>query len=438
MIVYVKAEIKKADTIIHYSCSLKALSSLHGLKKFESYVVHVLGIWPDSMESSTRQPYTSLSRCYPLVTINHKHVMQGLLCIETYNKETYKLIDSSLSCIDYTYGKATISTSCKDNIKAIAQAIPCTPYTIGHMLCYALYHTPQQGNMYKALYREGYYTSLYIQALYGKACYTQALHGKALSVKSFLEKPFLKKKIFNNKKKIDGIKKPYYKGNCQQGKPTITNNKGKNMETKGLKQIGKGAFSTVYKQANNKVLIKSCDNAKECMSMHWFPKSRLFPKIERVGVSDCGKFQFYTEKYYEKATSLKNSLLPNEYAFYKLLQKYPCGGDYSQLIAFFKSLPVQYRTKKKALLEAIDTFSNYGSDIRFEISPRNVTVNNGKLVLLDCFFFANTLTKVRNAKKRNVFQWQKKPVDSPFLVYYIRDCQQGNNQPTIKQGGKNE
>ena len=176
------------------------------------------------------------------------------------------------------------------------------------------------------------------------------------------------------------------------------------METKGLKQIGKGAFSTVYKQANNKVLIKTCDPVKECMSLDWFPNSRLFPKIERIGVSDCGQFQFYTEKYYEKVRSLKNALLPAEYEFYKLLKGRLCG-DYCQLIAFIKSLPVQYRTKKKALLDAIDALMNYGSDIRFEISPRNVTVENGKLILLDCFFFRSTLTKVINKKRKKNCNW---------------------------------
>ena len=103
MIVYVKAEIKKGNITTYYSCSLKALSLLHGLKKLESYIVKAIGVWPDSMESSTRQPYTSLSRCYPLVSINHKYVMQGLLCIETYNNDTYKLLDSTLSSMDYTY-----------------------------------------------------------------------------------------------------------------------------------------------------------------------------------------------------------------------------------------------------------------------------------------------------------------------------------------------
>ena len=98
------------------------------------------------------------------------------------------------------------------------------------------------------------------------------------------------------------------------------------METKGLKQIGKGAFSTVYKKGTNKVLIKSCDNVKECMSMGWFPNSKMFPKIKRVGVSDCGQFQFYEEKFYPKTRSLKQDLLPSEYEFYLnlfVLYKHP-------------------------------------------------------------------------------------------------------------------
>jgi len=54
------------------------------------------------------------------------------------------------------------------------------------------------------------------------------------------------------------------------------------METKGLKIIGKGSFSTVYELSEKQVLIKSSDPIKECMSMGWFPESKLFPNIERI------------------------------------------------------------------------------------------------------------------------------------------------------------
>ena len=103
MIVYVKAEIKKDDITTYYSCSLKALSLSHGMKKLESYIAKALNVWPDSMESSTRQPYMGLTRCYPLVSVNNKNIMQGLLCIERYNNNTHKLINTMLSPIDFIH-----------------------------------------------------------------------------------------------------------------------------------------------------------------------------------------------------------------------------------------------------------------------------------------------------------------------------------------------
>ena len=44
------------------------------------------------------------------------------------------------------------------------------------------------------------------------------------------------------------------------------------------------------------------------------------------------------------------------------------------------------QAEKEALLEMVDGLRNYCEAVAFEISPRNVTVRSGKLVLLDCFF----------------------------------------------------
>ena len=51
---------------------------------------------------------------------------------------------------------------------------------------------------------------------------------------------------------------------------------------------------------------------------------------------------------------------------------------------------------RTAMLEALEGCSNWGSDIGFEISPRNVAVNNGKLVLLDVFFSKSKLKEIRS------------------------------------------
>ncbi|UZT50357.1 hypothetical protein [Enterobacter phage 04_vB_Eclo_IJM] len=50
------------------------------------------------------------------------------------------------------------------------------------------------------------------------------------------------------------------------------------------------------------------------------------------------------------------------------------------------------------VLMALDACANFGSDIQFEISPRNVRAVNGKLILVDCFFLVSKLQEVRSSK----------------------------------------
>ena len=171
------------------------------------------------------------------------------------------------------------------------------------------------------------------------------------------------------------------------------------MNTKGMKQIGKGHFSTVYQSTKNKVLIKSRDSVKECMSLGWFPSSPLFPEIKRIGSSDCGNWQFYEEKFYPKVKGLKNILSKFEYEFYIALKsiEYTWGlrdcDRADNLREKFNNLPNKFHHKKNILLEAIDGLSNYGQDMCFEISPRNVATQGNKLVLLDCFFFQSEIKR---------------------------------------------
>ena len=41
---------------------------------------------------------------------------------------------------------------------------------------------------------------------------------------------------------------------------------------------------------------------------------------------------------------------------------------------------------KADLCCALDACGNWSTNVMFEISPRNIAVDNGQLVLLDCFF----------------------------------------------------
>ncbi|MNQ98128.1 hypothetical protein D3C85_1138020 [compost metagenome] len=165
------------------------------------------------------------------------------------------------------------------------------------------------------------------------------------------------------------------------------------MKTTGLKLIGKGAFTRCYRLDESTVLLKSRDPIKECMAHGMFPKSPVFPIVE-CG-DECGEYRM---KYYPRGGSLKNTLDPDQWEIYKTLRalfdsigyvKNP-HDRYSKLYTLFQELPDNIRDD---MTYALDAVANYGSDIGFEISPRNVATDNGKLVLLDCFFLVSELKK---------------------------------------------
>ena len=179
--------------------------------------------------------------------------------------------------------------------------------------------------------------------------------------------------------------------------------------TKTLPLIGRGMFSTVYRKNAKTVLIKSVDPVKECMAMGWFPSSRMFPKTTRVALLDDDQgTALYEQRYYPKVKSLKAALKPAEWEFYQELRKAQnyvlcLPDDYKALDSLrsvISNLPSKYARKKAALLGAIDALTNYGPDIRFEISPRNVAVHNGRLILLDCFFMAEKAKEVRTQQRK--------------------------------------
>jgi len=145
-----------------------------------------------------------------------------------------------------------------------------------------------------------------------------------------------------------------------------------------MELIGRGQFSTVYRKNSSTVLIKSTDPVKECMALGWFPSCRLFPKIKRI---NC---ELYESKYYPRVRSLKNSLEPKQWELYKALRG--CMSWKLTAEQVIKSLHPKFRKQRDHLLAAINALYNYGDDVCFEISPRNVTVHKGKLILLDCFF----------------------------------------------------
>ncbi|GGE71441.1 hypothetical protein [Klebsiella phage KL01] len=162
-----------------------------------------------------------------------------------------------------------------------------------------------------------------------------------------------------------------------------------------MKLIGKGAFTKAYLLDNGRVQLHSCCPFKECMAHGWFPESDLFPKLTFIDVG------VYEMDYLTSVTAPKRQLNEASYKLYKALQL--VYGDYDAIDYFsiYKSMEKHLEGFKELeeVLEALDACSNWGTDIGFEISPRNISVDDkGNLILADCFFHRPTLTEVRSRK----------------------------------------
>lgn len=164
----------------------------------------------------------------------------------------------------------------------------------------------------------------------------------------------------------------------------------KEINTTGLELIGTGLFSKVYALNDKKVLIDTCCPCKAAMQE--FPSSKYFPKIELQEVLPTNR-KLYTMKRYSKTRSLKNSLKPKQYELYKELRTvFLSSWNCSTRTALNR---IQNKRVRELLLQAYDTCICYGDEVKFEISPRNVAVHNGNLVLLDVFFCNRMARKVR-------------------------------------------
>lgn len=162
-----------------------------------------------------------------------------------------------------------------------------------------------------------------------------------------------------------------------------------------MKLIGKGAFTKAYLLDDGRVQLHTCCPIKESMAWGWFPDSKLFPKLTYVDVG------VYEMDYLTRVTAPKRQLNEASYKLYKALQL--VYGDYDAIDYFsiYKSLEKHLEGFKELeeVLEALDACSNWGTDIGFEISPRNISVDDkGNLILADCFFHRPTLTEVRSKK----------------------------------------
>ena len=163
-----------------------------------------------------------------------------------------------------------------------------------------------------------------------------------------------------------------------------------------MKKIGQGAFTTAYLQDDGQVLLKSRCPIKEAMALGFFPDSPLFPKIKMLRrVAD--PYTEYLMEYLPRPSSLKQNLHVDQWKIYKDLQTLESVIFKSGSRCFFSDCDClnMWREKfetlkneelREVMIEALEGCGNYGPDISFEISPRNVSVKKGKLILLDCFY----------------------------------------------------
>lgn len=155
-----------------------------------------------------------------------------------------------------------------------------------------------------------------------------------------------------------------------------------------------GKFTTCYLYDDH-VILHSCDSIKECMSLGWFPVHRLIPVISHNDFITTSRddYSVYTMERFSQPTSLKASLDFDDWLLYKALRVlmsslvWPKSDydrlDYFRLMVNSSSLDNEI---KELLIDCFEACMNYSDRIGFEISPRNVGVLDGRLILLDCFF----------------------------------------------------
>lgn len=180
--------------------------------------------------------------------------------------------------------------------------------------------------------------------------------------------------------------------------------------TQGKKLIGKGAFTKCYDNNDNTVTLISNCPFKELLSHNWLPNSSRLPKCKRLDYSvDRKGNSVYIMPKYEKVTAPKTQLSSSDYKLYKGLKALAdtfqikavnLKNPYNRLDTFrdcVKESHLHY-SYKNLLIECAEGLANFTTKTGFEVSPRNLAINKGKLILLDLFYSVEQLNNVRSNK----------------------------------------
>tara|TARA_R110000772_G_scaffold2089_3_gene7279 strand:+ start:12680 stop:13303 length:624 start_codon:yes stop_codon:yes gene_type:complete len=181
--------------------------------------------------------------------------------------------------------------------------------------------------------------------------------------------------------------------------------------TKGLKRIGRGSFTTAYKKEND-CILHSIDTVKIAMAEGFTPDHRMFPKVEFLDSyfnADDDRVNVLKMDYMPRPSSIKQNVTARQWRLYKWLESVFQTvlhsfdlGNYERMdlqYDLFRDCPSEFKAESEAITEMLDGLRNYCNIVVFEISPRNVTVKGGKLVLLDCFFDLELLENVRRRER---------------------------------------
>lgn len=155
------------------------------------------------------------------------------------------------------------------------------------------------------------------------------------------------------------------------------------------KLIGKGTFTKAYQTGPETVEIISSCPTKECYAL--FSQGNPFaPQIER----NYAKDNAFLMPLYPKLKKSKGQLSGRGYQVYKALRTLPLGLNYHEFCASVNNLDTLTTEEKENITSLAGDVCNAidPHDMRFEISPRNITHDPaGNLVLLDVFFSLKAL-----------------------------------------------
>lgn len=183
------------------------------------------------------------------------------------------------------------------------------------------------------------------------------------------------------------------------------------------KRIGRGLFSTAYLSERKTCILKSIDPVKAAIAEDiLIPNHRLFPKIKKIDsfFKDGHNGGIYEMEYLPRPKSIKNNVTPRQWRLYSWLRgvfesiqeiSYTMIGEWKIMKhqeELIRNCPREFKNESEAILEMINALKSYFTFVGFEISPRNVSVKGGKLILLDCFFSVELLQELRKKEAEKI------------------------------------